>query len=397
MISDRSARRPLEPWPYRAYLGIVVALCLAGLTISVSLAVSHYRVHTDQGYQSFCALSKTVNCDTVSSSAYAVLWGLPVAVWGLAGYGFLLILVGLTIGDPPAGRPTWAFVVPISALFSLSSLVFAGISTFKIGSYCLLCVATYAINFFLVYMGWIIRRRNGSQSFRPALIASLRFLWLKRRVSLPAITAFAATFLTVLIWFPAYWDAPPPAVALRAKTGVTAKGHPWVGAEHPLLEIVEFSDYQCFQCRKMHHYLRQLVARHPEKIRLVHRNYPMDHEFNPIVGEPFHVGSGQMALLAIHAAASGKFLEVNDLLFHWVTNLQKIRLAEMAERTGLDPQLLAAALQHEPYRQHLLNDIRDGMRLGIVGTPSYLINGRVYEGSIPAEILEPLIEVASSN
>jgi hypothetical protein len=37
------------------------------------------------------------------------------------------------------------------------------------------------------------------------------------------------------------------------------------------------------------------------------------------------------------------------------------------------------------------------MKLVIVGTPSYLINGRVYAGSIPAEILQPLFEVASSN
>jgi protein-disulfide isomerase len=37
------------------------------------------------------------------------------------------------------------------------------------------------------------------------------------------------------------------------------------------------------------------------------------------------------------------------------------------------------------------------MKLGITGTPSYYINGRVYEGRIPAEVLKPLIEMASSN
>ena len=33
-----------------------------------------------------------------------------------------------------------------------------------------------------------------------------------------------------------------------------------------------------------------------------------------------------------------------------------------------------------------------GMKLRIYGTPSYVINGNVYEGSIPAEILKPVIE-----
>ncbi len=387
----------LKPFPYRVYAGTVMALCLAGLAVSIHLAVAHYRVHTDPGYQSFCALSKAINCDTVSSSSYSILWGLPVAVWGLAGYAFLLILVGLAVVDPQAGRLTWAIVLPAALLFSLASLVFAGISAFKIGSYCIMCIATYAINFFLLYMGWIMRRRQGAPPFRPSLNVSLRFLRLNRKLSLPATAAYGVGFLVVYLLFPAYWDTPPSARSMHARTGVTADGHPWVGAEQPLLEIVEFSDYQCFQCRKMHHYLRELVTRHPEKIRLVHRNYPMDHEFNPIVAEPFHVGSGQMALLAIHAAASGKFLEVNDLLYHWVTNRQKIRFSEMAEKTGMDSQVLSAALEHEPYRRHLLKDIRDGMKLGVVGTPSYLINGRVYAGSIPAEILQPLFEVASSN
>jgi protein-disulfide isomerase len=65
----------------------------------------------------------------------------------------------------------------------------------------------------------------------------------------------------------------------------------------------------------------------------------------------------------------------------------------------MDPELLSGALQHEPYRRHLLRDIRDGMKLGVVGTPSYLINGRVYEGHIPEEILKSLLklEVASSD
>lgn len=397
MISDPAPRKQLKPLPYRVYAGTVLALCLAGLTVSIFLAISHYRVHTDPGYQSFCALSKAINCDTVSSSSYSVLWGLPLAVWGLSGYSFIIILVSLAGFNPPEGRQTWAIVLVTALIFSLSSLVFAGISAFKIGSYCIMCIATYAINFSLVYMGWIIRRRHCAQSFLFSLGLDLRFLWSKRKVSIPALTAFGVALLIIRLLFPAYWDAQQTAASIHARTGVTVDGHPWIGAENPLLEIVEFSDYQCFQCKKMHYYLRELVARHPGKIRLIHRNYPMDHEFNPIVTEPFHVGSGQMALLAIHAASSGKFLEVNDLLFFLVAHRQKIRIEEIAEKTGMDSQLLSAALQHEPYRRQLLRDIRDGMKLGIVGTPSYLINGRVYEGSIPAGILKPLMEIASSN
>jgi protein-disulfide isomerase len=176
------------------------------------------------------------------------------------------------------------------------------------------------------------------------------------------------------------------------RTGITEEGHFWIGAEKPVLDIMEFTDYQCFQCRKMHYYLRELVARHPDKLRLTHCNFPMDQEYNPIVTEPFHVGSGRMALLAIHAAVKGKFIELNDLLFVMAASGKPIDLTEVAIKTGIDLHELQLALTHEPYMRHLLRDIRLGMKLRIYGTPSYLINGKVYEGNIPAEILKPVLD-----
>jgi predicted DsbA family dithiol-disulfide isomerase len=99
-----------------------------------------------------------------------------------------------------------------------------------------------------------------------------------------------------------------------------------------------------------------------------------------------------MALLAIHAAANGRFVELNDLLFAKAAVGQAIDLAEAARETGIDPRGLQQALTHEPYKRHLLRDIRQGMKLRIAGTPSYWINGSVYEGSIPPEILKPVLE-----
>ena len=392
VVSDSRPKRKVKPLPFGIYLGTVVALCLAGLLLSIYLAVSHHRVHTDMGFQSFCALSKSINCDTVSQSPYSILGPLPVAVWGVAGYGFFLLLLVFTAFPSAGRRRVWALCLATATIFSIGSTAFAAISSFLIGSYCILCIATYAINFLLVYFSWIIRRRFQVDPLRPAFIQDLQFLWLKRRFSMPILTAFTIGMLLTLLSFPPYWQIILPYASTSIRTGITDEGYPWIGAENPVLDIMEFTDYQCFQCRKMHYYLRELVARHPDKIRLTHCNFPMDHEFNPIVTEPFHVGSGQMALLAIHAAANGKFVEFNDLLFAKATSGKVIDLAEAARETGIDPRELQQALTHEPYKRHLLRDIRQGMKLRIAGTPSYWINGNVYEGSIPAEILKSVIE-----
>lgn len=392
MISHPCPKRRVRPLAFGVYFGAVLGLCLAGLFLSIYLAVSHYRVHTDMGFQSFCALSKSINCDTVSQSPYSILGPLPVAVWGVAGYVFFLLLLVFTVFPSAGRRRVWTLCLATAIIFSIGSTAFAAISSLLIGSYCILCIATYAINFLLVYFTWIIRRRFHADRPESVLVNDLRFFWQKRRFSIPVFTAFAGGMLAALLAFPAYWQVALPAASASIPIGITAEGLPWIGAENPVLDIVEFTDYQCFQCRKMHYYLRELVARHPDKIRLTHCNYPMDHEFNPIVTEPFHVGSGQMALLAIHAAVNGRFVELNDLLFAKAAAGQAIDLAEAARETGIDLRGLQQALTHEPYKRHLLRDIRQGMKLRIAGTPSYWINGSVYEGRIPPELLKPILE-----
>ena len=58
----------------------------------VYLTYLHYKTYTDFAYSSFCALSKTINCDTVAQSPWSVAAGLPVSVWGIFGYLLLLLI-----------------------------------------------------------------------------------------------------------------------------------------------------------------------------------------------------------------------------------------------------------------------------------------------------------------
>jgi len=85
--------RPIEPLPFYVYTGIVATLILAGLFTSIYLSISHYRVYTDMSYKSFCALSKAINCDTVSQSPYSILLNIPLPIWGVMGYLFLMGLL----------------------------------------------------------------------------------------------------------------------------------------------------------------------------------------------------------------------------------------------------------------------------------------------------------------
>jgi protein-disulfide isomerase/uncharacterized membrane protein len=388
-------RKPIRKPPYNYYVTSIIVLCLVGTSFCAYLAVSHYKVYTDLAYQSFCALTRSINCDTVSQSPYSVLAGAPVSVWGIFGYGFFIVLVlGSNLTAQPVPR-MWAISQATALAFCMVSFAFAAVSSLLINSYCIVCIATYAINFALFFTTWIIRRRFHNGGFLPALSEDFRFLWAKRAVVLPMLTAFSVGLAATGMAFPAYWKVLPADSKQRILVGLYDDGAPWIGAANPVVEIVEFTDYKCFQCRKMHYYLRNLIALYPEKIRLTHRNYPMDHKFNPIVTAPFHVGSGQMALLSIHAAMTGKFLEMNDLLFRKAAEGKNIELEAVAKEIGSD-QNLGLSLVSAFYHQHLMRDIRYGMKLRVTGTPAFLIDGSVYTGSIPEEVLRVIIARAET-
>jgi uncharacterized membrane protein len=377
-----------KPLPFVVYWLTVLMLTGAGLVTAIYLSVSHYRVYTDVGYKSFCAISRAINCDTVSQSPYSIFVGLPVPIWGVIGYTFLLLFLPLATGKAAEKKRIWALIFWTSLVFSAYSVVLAFISSYYVGSYCIMCMVSYGVNLSILFYSWMIRRRFSNSGLIADTRADLLFLWKKKLSATLLFSAFLAGVLLIWIFIPSYWHFQPPPLAEKIPTGITAEGHPWIGAQQPVLEITEFTDYQCFQCKKMHYVLRQIISEHAARIRIVHRNYPMDNEFNPIVKQPFHIGSGKMALMALFAESKDKFWEMNDYLYSISGQQNHIEIKELAQKLDLNASELARSLSDPGYRYKLQGDIQEGIKLGITGTPAYVIDGKVYLGQIPAEILQ---------
>ena len=389
-MNQPALRRGEQPWPYGCYTVPVLLLVLAGLADTLYLAWSHYKNYTDLTFSSFCALSRAINCDTVSQSPWSILWGLPLAHWGFFAYALFLLLVLATLRRRNGAEHLWHLLFVLGLGYALASLVFAYISATRIHAHCLLCLASHAIVLTLCFSAWIIRRRF----CRTPLLAGLglglgvvRRSWLLRI----GIAVLLAALVGLRLWLPPYWQYTLPPPDRSVPTGLTEDGHPWIGAENPSLTIHEYADYQCFQCGKMHQFLRQLINANPDTIRLVHHHYPMDHEFNNVVvPEPFHVGSGKMAMIAIYAAAKDRFWAMNDALYAMGREKEPFNTRTLAAMTGFTSGELAAAAQHPQIRDILLYQIREGMRLHITGTPSYVIDGTLHEGSLPADVLRKI-------
>jgi protein-disulfide isomerase/uncharacterized membrane protein len=390
-MTARKTQKKIVPLPYLYYCLPVAILCLAGLVDSIYLAVSHYRVYTDMGYQSFCAISRALNCDTVSQSPYSIFFGVPVSVWGIFGYAIFLFLFSFACLKRADKKRIWTLLFAISIGFTVYSIALAVVSTYYVRSYCIMCILSYAVNLLLLYLTWLVRRRFECEPFSSAITLDLRHLLTYPRTFTTGVALSIACVVGLLLYFPTYWQMEPPVLSKNTPVGVTEDGHPWIGAVEPEITITEFSDYLCFQCNKMHFYIRQLVENHSDRIRLVHRHFPMDHLYNPLVSQPFHSGSGKMAIIALKALEKNKFWETNDLLFKLATRKEDFNIKAVADQVNLTKDELLAALNSRFLRFRLKHDIAIGIDQGITGTPAFVINGKVYTGTIPKDIIDTII------
>lgn len=391
-LTKKKSSKDIVSLPFPVYFWTVTFLVISGLVNSIYLSISHYRVYTDIAYSSFCAISKAVNCDTVSQSSYSILLGLPVPMWGVIGYTFFLLFLPFAWKKEANKKRIWPILFFISLLFSIYSVILAFISAIYIRSYCIMCILSYGISFFLLFYTWLVIKRFDAFHISNGLRLDIDYLWKRRKKNLPVFISFLSVVFVVYIVFPVYWHLAPRVSSQNVLHGITEDGHPWIGGRNPKLEITEFADFQCFQCKKMHFFLRQLIDEYPDEIRLIHRHFPMDHEFNPIVKEPFHIGSGKMAMLAIYAASKGKFWQMNDELYKIGSNAKNINIKKLAEEVGLNPEEIGHSLSNHVIRKKLQSDILSGLKLRISGTPAYVINKNVYQGQIPPEIIKSVLK-----
>jgi uncharacterized membrane protein len=139
-VRDEPAERGPAPWLQIA----TFVLALAGLGVSIYLTIAHFTESALAG----CSESGLVNCTKVTTSPESYVFGIPVAVLGLAFFMFAVVIM-----SPWAWRASRREI----HLARIASLV-VGIGfvlyliyaeLFTIGSICLYCTSVHVITFVL--------------------------------------------------------------------------------------------------------------------------------------------------------------------------------------------------------------------------------------------------------
>lgn len=170
----------------------------------------------------------------------------------------------------------------------------------------------------------------------------------------------------------------PPRAAVAIPAGAPATGP----ASAPVT-IVEFTDYQCPYCHRAQTVIDQVLQRYAGKVRFVHLDYPLD----------IHPEAVPAARAARCAGEQGKFWEYHRSLMVRPGTLDLADLKGRASTLSLDGSRFASCLASEKYDTAIQGELRQGVELGVSGTPAYFVNGRLLSGARP---LESFVEVIDS-
>ena len=163
---------------------------------------------------------------------------------------------------------------------------------------------------------------------------------------------------------------------------VSADDDPSVGPANAPVTIVEFSDFQCPYCKLSVPLLKEILAKYPDKVRVVYRDYP----------GPNHPYAPQAAEAAQCAGEQGRFWEYHDRLFDRQAPGTGWNFSELAKGIGLDQDAFATCLKSGRYREEVAKDLHDGFTLGVTSTPTFFINGRPLVGARPFAEFQAVID-----
>lgn len=172
---------------------------------------------------------------------------------------------------------------------------------------------------------------------------------------------------------------PPP--VFRAEASV--EGAPSRGLARALVTIVEFEDFHCPYCKRVQPTLTQLLSQYSEKVKLVFRDFPID---------SLHPQSRKAHAAARCANEQRKFWEFHDKVFAGEADSSPERLNTYAREVGLDLAAFERCLNAGAHDLEIQKDIEEGNRLGVTGTPTFFINGRLLSGAQPVENFVRLID-----
>ena len=148
--------------------------------------------------------------------------------------------------------------------------------------------------------------------------------------------------------------------------------------------VVEFFDYRCGVCKRVHPIVKQLIKR-DGKIRLVYKEWP-------ILGKQSVFAS--RAAIASRKQGDDKYLEFHNRMMTARQNLTADAVLKLATSAGLDSEQLKRDMRAPEIDKIIQRNYDLAQSLKLNGTPSFLIGDTLLRGARDADTMLNLVRAA---
>ena len=164
------------------------------------------------------------------------------------------------------------------------------------------------------------------------------------------------------------------------RTEVEVGDAPRSGPKDARVQLVEFADYECPYCIKVHPTVKQLQAEFGDRVSFVFKNFPL----------PMHAHAEKAAEAALCAAAQNKFWDYHNKLFT-STQLDVPALKQFAADLKLDSTKFNSCLDSGTQAAVIQKDAAEAQKLGLSATPSFFLNGKFFTGAVDYASLKQMV------
>jgi protein-disulfide isomerase len=164
---------------------------------------------------------------------------------------------------------------------------------------------------------------------------------------------------------------------VRKNTKSMIGDSPVMGASNRQIVMVAFSDFQCPYCASADKSIKQFMAKHKDKVTLVYKYFPLTQ---------IHPEALPAARAAWAANKQGKFWDYHDALYANQAKLGEAFYLETATKLKLDLNKFTA--DRKLADDFIVQDFKLGRKLGVDGTPTFIMNGEVVTGAASIADLE---------
>ncbi len=160
--------------------------------------------------------------------------------------------------------------------------------------------------------------------------------------------------------------------------------------------VLEYSDFECPFCKRVQDTLRKLRKEYAKDVQFGYRHFPL----------PFHKGAKYLAEAVECARDQERFWQMQRILYEKVDNTSPLagkEVVALAKDAGVKKlDAFQSCLKTGKYKERVQNDVREGLRLGIQGTPTFIlglydsesgnVSGEMFSGAVSQEKFIEAIE-----